>query len=458
MLIPSKKILLSTVIPLVVLLVIFGWFLTVVFEDETPTIHLDPLPLYLSERATANLQIADRKRGLKKLKVVLSQEGREITILDKKFPFEGLFNRRGLHEYAGELEIDPSQHNLSQGRVDLHVHVWDFSRKGGGDGNHAVAHQKMIIDTIPPAIRAVSRMHNVNVGGAGLIIYQASSDTKESGIFVEDLFSPGFAVEGTAMKGIHHCYFALPHSMGPNPTIYLWAKDRAENESKTTFYYHVRKRKFRQEKIIITDRFLKRVLPYFSFYPDEPGETEIQRYIRINTQMRAENHRTLVDMTKSTDVQRLWNGPWLRPKNSATMARFEDRRAYIYRGKIIDEQVHLGVDLASLANSPVQAGNTGRVVFADRLGIYGIAVLLDHGQGIASLYGHLSQAVVTSGQEVQKGDLIGHTGQTGLAGGDHLHFSMIMNGVFVNPIEWWDAHWIHDNITRKTALIEGESS
>jgi murein DD-endopeptidase MepM/ murein hydrolase activator NlpD len=140
------------------------------------------------------------------------------------------------------------------------------------------------------------------------------------------------------------------------------------------------------------------------------------------------------------------------------MARFGDRRAYIYRGKTIDEQVHLGIDLASLANSPVQAGNTGQVVFAERLGIYGITVLLDHGQGIASLYGHLSQAAVAPGQEVQKGDLIGYTGQTGLAGGDHLHFSMIVNGVFVNPIEWWDAHWIQDNITRKTALLKGNTS
>jgi len=458
MLIPPKKFLLLTIIPLIILLAFFSWFLTVVFEGETPTIDLDPLPLYLSKSATTTLRVADRKRGLKKLKVVLSQEGREITILDKKFPFKGLFNRQGVREYKGELVIDPSRYGLAQGRVDLHVHVWDFARKGGGDGNHAVAQRKMIIDTIPPAIRAVSRMHNVNLGGAGLIIYQASSDTKESGIFVEDLFFPGFAVDGASMKGIHHCYFALPLNTGANPTIYLWAKDRAENESRTTFYYHLRKLKFRQERIKITDTYLKRVLPYFSYYPEEPGESEIQRYLRINHQVRAENHRTIFEMAKNTDAQRLWDGPWLRLKNSATMARFGDQRAYVYRGETIDEEVHLGVDLASLANSPVQAGNNGRVVFADRLGIYGISVLLDHGQGIASLYGHLSQAVVASGQDVQRGDLIGYTGQTGLAGGDHLHFSMIVNGVFVNPIEWWDAHWIEDNIIRKAALLEGNTS
>jgi len=50
---------------------------------------------------------------------------------------------------------------------------------------------------------------------------------------------------------------------------------------------------------------------------------------------------------------------------------------------------------------------------------------------------------------VKKGDIIGNTGTTGLAGGDHLHFSMLVHGTFVNPKEWWDPHWIKDNITAK---------
>jgi len=141
-------------------------------------------------------------------------------------------------------------------------------------------------------------------------------------------------------------------------------------------------------------------------------------------------------------------------KNAANMAKFGDHRVYLYKGKQIDEQVHLGVDLASLANSPVPAANNGRVIFADRLGIYGLTVVLDHGQGLASLYGHLSKIEVSPGQDVVKGASIGFTGQTGLAGGDHLHFSVLVNGVFVNPVEWWDSHWIEDNITRKLALLE----
>jgi murein DD-endopeptidase MepM/ murein hydrolase activator NlpD len=128
----------------------------------------------------------------------------------------------------------------------------------------------------------------------------------------------------------------------------------------------------------------------------------------------------------------------------------------LYNGKLVDEQDHLGMDLASLENSPVEAENNGRIIFAERNGIYGNMVVIDHGQGVASLYGHLSDILVTKGQDVKKGDIIGHTGQTGLAGGDHLHVSMLVNGVFVNPIEWWDDHWIQDNITSKLELLKSQ--
>jgi len=147
-------------------------------------------------------------------------------------------------------------------------------------------------------------------------------------------------------------------------------------------------------------------------------------------------------------------GVWLRLKNAANMARFGDKRDYYYKGKKIDEQVHMGVDLASLANSDVPAANNGRVIFADRLGIYGLTVVLDHGQGLASIYSHLSNIGVQIDQDVTKGEIIGSTGQTGLAGGDHLHFGVMVSGLFVNPIEWWDNHWIQDNIMKKLALLK----
>jgi murein DD-endopeptidase MepM/ murein hydrolase activator NlpD len=136
------------------------------------------------------------------------------------------------------------------------------------------------------------------------------------------------------------------------------------------------------------------------------------------------------------------------------MARFADHRFYFYKGQRVDDKVHLGVDLASLTNAPVLASNNGKVIFGDRLGIYGLAVVIDHGQGLASVYGHLSKIEVSPGEVVKKGQTIGLTGDTGLAGGDHLHFSVMLQGIFVNPVEWWDPHWIADNVTKKLSLVE----
>jgi murein DD-endopeptidase MepM/ murein hydrolase activator NlpD len=170
--------------------------------------------------------------------------------------------------------------------------------------------------------------------------------------------------------------------------------------------------------------------------------------------LRKETATALYDMRRKTSPHMLWDGVWLRLKNAATMARFGDKRLYYYKGKLIDEQTHMGVDLASLANSHVQAANNGRVIFSDDLGIYGLTVVLDHGQGVASTYSHLNGVSVEIGQEILKGEVIGTTGQSGLAGGDHLHFGVMVGGVFVNPIEWWDSHWIQDNITKKLELIQ----
>ena len=296
-------------------------------------------------------------------------------------------------------------------------------------------------------------MHYVNLGGAGLVLYQTSSDDIESGLFVNSLFFQGFPVNEETQDGYHICYFAIPYDIKADPKLYLLAKDRAGNQSKANFNYRIRKKRFRTEKTTITDQFLKSILPYFSFYQFDPKDSDIQKFLKINRDLRKENRLAHFNLRRETSSERLWDGAFLRHENAATTARFADRRIYYYKGKKIDEQEHLGVDLASLANSEVQAANNGRVIFADRLGIYGLTIVLDHGQGVASAYSHLSKKIVEVGQEVKKGEVIGLTGQTGLAGGDHLHFGVLVGGVLVNPIEWWDPHWIQDNITRKLALL-----
>ena len=439
---------------LVIILALLGWFLTVIFEGEKPQISVTPRPEFFAKSETFMIRASDLKRGLKILTVELNQEGRKIKVFEKKFPFKGLFNRDGVAEFSKEFSLDPVNLNLAQGRVDLEVSVRDYSRRGGGDGNLSMVQHKMLVDTIPPAIRAISRLNYINMGGTGLVVYQASSDSVKSGIYVNEKYFPGFpAEEESTVEGLHVCYFAIPHNIKTRANVYLWAEDRAGNISNANFNFHVRRKRFRRDRINITDRFLSRILPYFSSLSFEPDDTDIEKFLKINRELRKENAEALYTMITESDKRQLWSGKWIRLKNAANMAGFGDRRLYYYKGEKIDEQIHLGVDLASLANSEVQAANSGRVIFADNLGIYGKTIVLDHGQGLASLYGHLSNINVKVGDWVDRGDAIGVTGHTGLAGGDHLHFGVLVSGVPVNPIEWWDSHWIQDNVTRKLELL-----
>jgi len=164
-------------------------------------------------------------------------------------------------------------------------------------------------------------------------------------------------------------------------------------------------------------------------------------------------YEQILQVSQKSENQKLWDGRFLRLRGSARRSGFADRRIYKYKGREIDRAVHLGIDLASTANASIKAANSGRVILTQFVGIFGNSVIIDHGFGLCSLYSHLSQISVNSGDMVEKGDEIGFTGLTGLAGGDHLHFSMIVHNIFVNPVEWWDKTWIKNNIISKIDYV-----
>ena len=108
-----------------------------------------------------------------------------------------------------------------------------------------------------------------------------------------------------------------------------------------------------------------------------------------------------------------------------------------------------GIEIAVAEGQPVRSVHEGVVAFADQFTGYGNLVIVEHGDGAFSLYGHLSSISVQEGARVARGEVIGRSGETGLAGGDHLHYSVLLHGLSVNPSEWWDGHWIQDRLKLK---------
>ena len=312
----------------------------------------------------------------------------------------------------------------------------------------------------PPRLAVLSSFHYVNHGGAELIVYRVSPSDSESGVRVGDRVFRGYSASAAGVDGADEsmrvALFALLYDQDLDTPMRLFAKDEAGNEAEIEFDHRIFPQRFRRSRITISDRFLEQVVPdivarsdEFRTLPLPPGAGLLEQYLAINGGLRRLNAERIMALAADTADERLWTEPFRQLGNSQVESGFADHRTYVYDGRDVDQQVHLGFDLAATANVPILAANAGRVIWADNLGIYGNCAIIDHGMGLQSLYAHLSAIGVRAGDTVSVDDELGRSGMTGLAGGDHLHFAILLHGWPITPMEWWDPHWIEDRIMRK---------
>ncbi len=230
----------------------------------------------------------------------------------------------------------------------------------------------------------------------------------------------------------------------PTMSLELVAKDRAGNVGVRRLTLSVKQVKFKEEKINVSDRLIQEVI--MPLLGNTTSLTPEGAFLKVNEGWRKENLAKLFEMGRKSEPRKLWDGAFIQLPNSKVISTYGDIRHYYYSGKHISISRHLGYDFASIERAPVPASNGGVVVFTGELGIYGSTVIIDHGLGVMSLYGHLSQIDVKEGQYVKKGETVGRTGRTGLALGDHLHFGILVQGYEVNPLEWMDRMWIANNV------------
>jgi murein DD-endopeptidase MepM/ murein hydrolase activator NlpD len=303
---------------------------------------------------------------------------------------------------------------------------------------------------VPPSAEVLTSQHYINQGGCDMAIFKVSPGTVESGVQVGNYFFPSWPVTDSD-PATRMCIFAYPYDLDPTTPARVVARDDAGNQTLVNFNYRVFPKKFKSDNINITDDFMQRVVPpIMSQTPElEDQGSLLKNFLLVNGSLRRMDAQQLVAFSQKTASHLLWTQPFVQLGNSKVEASFADYRTYLYNGQVVDHQTHLGFDLAVVQHTPVLAANDGRVIYVGFFGIYGNVVVIDHGCGLQSLYAHLSGFDVKEGEEVKRGQVIAHSGQTGLAGGDHLHFTMLLDGIPVNPVEWWDPHWIHDRIEAK---------
>jgi murein DD-endopeptidase MepM/ murein hydrolase activator NlpD len=421
------------------------YFLGPRFETEPPRISVNPESSFVG-LAPLEIAAADAGSGLKSLTVTLSVGGTQTTLASEQYatPIGEKKLTLPLSKVAG----------IKEGPATLRVVARDASRWHFFRGNEAVVQKELTIDLTPPTVELVADDRYINFGGVGAIVYRSSADTATSGVRIGDYFFPGFQRQIKDQPDAYFALFAHPYNVPASARAVLVATDKAGNKREVPLVYELKNVKYRKSTIALTDSFLQsKVAPLLQDVAARQG-TPKEVFIAVNKVLRKENEDKIKAVTSNASPSMLWQGAFSQLSNSKVEANFADERTYTYNGAPVDTAYHLGYDLSVTKHYPVEAANSGVVAFAGDLGIYGNCVILDHGLGLFTLYGHLSQIDVKVGDKIEPRQIMGKSGETGLAAGDHLHFGVYLDGVAVLPVEWWDAKWIADNITPK---LEGHS-
>ena len=428
-----KKLIL-VVIALVVLLLVF-----LVARSATPVVELPSAVTSIGQATPITVHIRD-PRGIRSVRAFVEQNGSRYQVFEMAQPSK---SSDSSWNFTAGVKTTPQ---LQAGNAKLIVEATsnDLLRRTGR------SERDLTVVTQPPIVSVDSEQHYLYLGMADLATFNVSGGWTEAGVRVGNETFRAWPMPG-GKPGLFSM-FAFAWNMPTDTVPLVYAANGAGNDVTSPLVVVFPKKeqpKYKVHDLPVGDAFMQKVINELD--PNGTGDP-VTRFVKINSEMRRANNKTLSDLQFKTANRFLWSRPFIRQPHSQAESSFADVRNYIYHGQKIDQQVHLGYDLAVTQHIGVQASNDGTVVYAAPLGIYGNCIVLDHGYGLQTIYGHLSRIDVHEGDTVKQGQAMGVSGQTGMAGGDHIHFAMQLDGVQIDPKEWWDAHWIKDHIARRVDL------
>ena len=424
---------------LVVAVLILVLIVFLLARSATPVVTLPPSLTVLGQATPITAQVRD-PRGVRKVQAFVEQNGARYQVFDSP---QGSKSPESTWNFAAGVKIAPQLH-AGKAKLLVQAQSDDLLRRTGR------AECDVTIVTQPPSLSVDSEQHYLYLGMADLATFTVSGTYSEAGIRVGDQTFRAWPMPG-GKPGLFSLY-AFAWNMPPDTVPLVYASNGTGNDVTSPLVVIFPKKeqpKYSTHDLQVSDAFLQKVINELD--PNGTGDP-VQRFVKVNSEMRRANNKTLSDLRFKTADKFLWSQPFLRQAHSAAEAHFADVRNYTYHGQKIDQQVHLGYDLAVTQHVGVQASNDGKVVYAAPLGIYGNCIVVDHGYGLQTIYGHLSRIDVHEGDMVKRGQVMGLSGMTGMAGGDHIHFAMQLDGVQIDPKEWWDPHWIKDHIARRVDL------
>jgi len=411
------------------------------FERNAPTIEA-PASMYWNLKKPIEVVLKD-DTGIKSYRVTLNDGKNSFVVAEETL-------KAPQKEVTVEVRLPRAGWNRRTPSATMVVEAVDTSRWNMFKGNRAAKKTVIAIDAVRPNAYVIANSYKITQGGSALVVFAASDDHLKS-VAVKTSFGKTFKAEPFYKEGYYAALIAWPVT---EKSFRAWveATDLAGNMTKAHVPLFIERYRYRRSNIKLKDRFLDGKIADLASQFDETADVSdpLKRFKIINEEIRNKNEALIHKLSANVSDRliRRWSVKPFHPlKNAKKVASFGDHRFYYYKGKLVSESYHLGLDLASVKMADVRASNPGRVAFAGYNGIYGNMPLIDHGMGLYTLYGHCSTLYVTEGDDVRRGEVIAKTGKTGLALGDHLHFGVLVQGIEVRPVEWMDAHWIRDNIT-----------
>jgi murein DD-endopeptidase MepM/ murein hydrolase activator NlpD len=426
------------VILLILVLAVVAPFVFLIARSATPQIEVNPQVTVVGEATPVTVRVHD-PRGVRHMAAFVEQGGARYAASENS-----LATKTADSDWNFTLGVK-SAPQLHEGDAKLIVEATS------NDFAHKTAHWEgsIRIVTRPPSISTDGEQHYLYQGMAELTTFSVTGGWTDAGVRVGDQKFRSWPAPGGKAGRFSLFAFAWNMPASTPPVVYASNGTGSDVTSPLVAIFPKKEQpKYTTHELQISDAFLNKVVNELD--ANGKGDT-VARFVKINNDMRRENNKTLSELRLKTADHFLWSQPFAR-QHAAAESSFADLRNYIYQGKKIDQQVHLGYDLAGTQHMGVQASNDGRVVYAAPLGIYGNCIVVDHGYGLQTIYGHLSQINVHEGDTVKRGQVMGLSGMTGMAGGDHIHFAMQLDGVQIDPKEWWDPHWIKDHVAKRVDL------
>ncbi|MDR0762564.1 MAG: M23 family metallopeptidase [Campylobacteraceae bacterium] len=448
----SKRTLL--IISLVIILLMAFIYNSKMFEREPPQVFADET-IYWNLKKPLNVKMTDES-GFKRVLIQLSDGENSITLFNEKYStqnkeleFNITFPKKGFYSKK-------NQYMLSYEVVDHSF--WNFFM-----GNKIIKESVIIVDKQDPIAYVVANSYKITKGGIGVVVFKAE-DANMNEVYIQTNFGKKFKAVPFEKDGYYIALISWPREQKNLLNAEIVVTDLAGNIARERIRYYLQDKNYKSSKITLSDTFLNNSIASLARDIDDDKTQDmsaIEKFMFINDTLRKESVKTIGTVTDNMSYTRYFSlEPFYPLKNGAVVASYGDFRTYEYGKKKVSESYHLGLDLASTSGANITVSNRGKVVFAGDNGIYGKTVVIDHGFGIYSLYGHCSSLLVQEGDSVMVGQVIAKTGRTGFAFGDHLHFGIAIQGIEVRPEEWMDERWMRDNlfevINNAKSLINGE--